>query len=208
MEDRANPPAPSGLAPHRLQRVLELIDERLADPLQVRELAATAGLSPFHFARMFKLATGKPPHAYITAQRMEKAKLLLGASDLPLCDVAAHVGYQTQAHFTGVFHRRVGVTPRVYRRAVKARSGAGSAVVPVGARVRAPQGGNRDLGRAGPQLGEHPASARAARPRGEELARQGARMGESLKIHSAVSVGVPGGEDDRVVASDNLSSAR
>lgn len=208
MQIRADAPAPAGLAPHRLQRVLELIDERLCEPLQVSELAAAAGLSPFHFARMFKLATGVPPHAYITARRMEKAKLLLGASNLALCDVAAQVGYQTQAHFTGVFHRRVGVTPRAYRRAVSARSGAGSALVPVGAQVRAPQGGDRDLGRAGTQLGEHPAGARAARPRGEELARQGARMGESSDIHSAVSVGVPGGEDDRVTASDNLSSAR
>ncbi|HSJ95432.1 MAG TPA: AraC family transcriptional regulator [Myxococcota bacterium] len=107
--------ARAGLAPHKLQRVLSVIDERLAEPVQVRELAEAINMSPFHFARMFKLATGHTPHAYITRQRMEKAKRLLVSSDLPLLEVAAHVGYQTQAHFTGVFHRQVGLTPRTYR---------------------------------------------------------------------------------------------
>ena len=72
-------------------------------------------MSPFHFARMFKASMGRPPHEYITLQRMERAKRLLGTSDIPLVQVATLVGYQTQAHFTGVFHRRVGMTPRTYR---------------------------------------------------------------------------------------------
>ena len=105
----------AGLAPHKLQRVLACIEERLAEPIQVKELASLVHMSPFHFARMFKLATGHPPHAYITAQRMERAKKLLADSDLSLVEVAARVGYQTQAHFTGVFHHHVGTTPRVFR---------------------------------------------------------------------------------------------
>jgi transcriptional regulator GlxA family with amidase domain len=132
-----------GLAPERLQRVLAIIDERLAEPVQVAQLAAAVDLSPFHFARMFKQATGKPPHAYITERRMERARDLLRASDLRLCEVATRVGYQTQAHFTGVFHRQVGVTPRVYRVA-----GAGpmhAALLPIGARAGAPEGGEARL---------------------------------------------------------------
>ena len=105
----------SGLAPHRLQRVLACIETRLAEPIQVRELADEIHMSPFHFARMFKLSTGLAPHAYITQQRMERAKELLATTMLPLLEVAARVGYQTQAHFTGVFHRYIGTTPRVYR---------------------------------------------------------------------------------------------
>jgi len=105
----------SGLAPHRLQRVLACIETRLAEPIQVRELADEIHMSPFHFARMFKLSTGHAPHAYITRQRMDRAKSLLATTQLPLLEVAARVGYQTQAHFTGVFHRYVGTTPRVYR---------------------------------------------------------------------------------------------
>jgi AraC-like DNA-binding protein len=106
-----------GLAPQRLKRVLAFIDENLAQPLPVSALASEAAMSPFHFARMFKASLGVSPHAYVTAQRMEKAKALLARSDLPLAEVAQRVGYLTQAHFTDVFHGQVGTTPRRYREA-------------------------------------------------------------------------------------------
>lgn len=117
-------PATGGLAPHRLQRVLACLEARLAERVQVRELADEIHMSPFHFARMFKLSTGYAPHAWLTHQRMERAKELLATTQLPLLEVASRVGYQTQAHFTGVFHRYVGTTPRVYR--LQNRRGAGS----------------------------------------------------------------------------------
>jgi AraC family transcriptional regulator len=104
-----------GLPPQKLQRVLAVIEERLAESIQVRDLAGAISMSPFHFTRMFKRATGLTPHAYITERRMEQAKRLLTASELALVEVAASVGYQTQAHFTGVFHKHVGTTPRVFR---------------------------------------------------------------------------------------------
>ncbi|HZZ93711.1 MAG TPA: AraC family transcriptional regulator [Usitatibacter sp.] len=105
----------SGLAPHRLKRVLACIEMRLAEPIQVCELADEVHMSPFHFTRMFKLATGHSPHKYITLQRVERAKELLATSELPIAAIAAAVGYQTQAHFTGVFSRHAGTTPKVYR---------------------------------------------------------------------------------------------
>lgn len=105
----------SGLAPHKLQRVLDHIEQHLAEAIHVRELAQVVHMSPYHFARMFKQATGQPPHVYITAQRMDQAKNLLGNSELSLVQVASSVGYQTQAHFTGVFHKHVGITPRTFR---------------------------------------------------------------------------------------------
>ena len=104
-----------GLASHRLERVLHCIETRLAEPILLQELAAEIHMSPFHFARMFKLSTGHSPHAYLTVQRMERAKRLLADSPLSLAEVANRIGYQTQAHFTGVFHRQVGTTPKVYR---------------------------------------------------------------------------------------------
>src|SRR3954468_5847404 len=104
-----------GLAPHKLQKVLTYIDEKLAEPVGVRDLASQVHMSPFHFARRFKQAVGTPPHAYITHVRIERAKRLLATTNLPLIEVATRVGYRTQAHFTGVFHRYVGTTPRSYR---------------------------------------------------------------------------------------------
>jgi len=104
-----------GLPPHKLQKVLSYIEEKLAEPVGVRELASQVHMSPFHFARRFKQAVGTPPHAYITHVRIERAKRLLATTNLPLIEVATRVGYRTQAHFTGVFHRYVGTTPRAYR---------------------------------------------------------------------------------------------
>src|SRR6202022_3328815 len=60
-------------------------------------------------------ATGMPPHLYITMERMKRAKVLLRGSELALVDIAANVGFQTQGHFTAVFHRYAGVTPRIFR---------------------------------------------------------------------------------------------
>jgi AraC family transcriptional regulator len=104
-----------GLAPNRLKCVLAMIDARLGESLHVGDLAAEVHMSPFHFARMFKHTTGHAPHVYITAKRMERAKYLLSETQLSLGEIALRVGYQTQAHFTGVFHEQVGETPRRYR---------------------------------------------------------------------------------------------
>jgi len=108
-------PTTGGLAPHKLQKVLAYIEEKLAEPVGVRELASQVHMSPFHFARRFKQAVGTPPHGYITHVRIERAKSLLSGTNMPLIEVATRVGYRTQAHFTGVFHRYVGTTPRAYR---------------------------------------------------------------------------------------------
>jgi AraC family transcriptional regulator len=104
-----------GLPRHKLNRVLAFIDEHVADTVPVDELASTVHMSPCHFARMFKQTVGQAPHVYITGQRMERAKELLRNTDLPLVDVAASAGFQTQAHFAGVFRKHAGVTPRMFR---------------------------------------------------------------------------------------------
>ena len=114
-ENTRTPPGTGKLSPERLTRVENLVTERLGEAIHVEDLAAAAGLSPFHFSRMFHAATGKAPHAYVTSRRMEEACRLLATTDMPLAQVATRVGYRTQAHFTGVFHRHVGVTPRTYR---------------------------------------------------------------------------------------------
>jgi AraC family transcriptional regulator len=111
----AAPHSCAGLAPHKLARVQAYIREHLAEAMRVQRLAAAVHMSTFHFARMFKQATGQPPHVYLTMQRIEYAKRLLRDGRLPLIAVAAQAGFQTQGHFTGVFHRYAGVTPRIFR---------------------------------------------------------------------------------------------
>ena len=112
--------APAGLAPHKLQRVDEFIARHLDEPLRVEELARVAHLSPFHFARMFKQSTGQSPHLYVLMQRIERARQLLADTEAALAEVAAEVGFRTQGHFTGVFHRYTGSTPRAFRLSARA----------------------------------------------------------------------------------------
>jgi AraC family transcriptional regulator len=105
----------SGLADHKLRRVVDFISTHLADTIRIRDLARMVHMSLHHFARMFRHTTGMPPHVYLTLKRIERAKLLLRDGDMPLVQVAASVGFQTQGHFTAVFHRHAGTTPRVFR---------------------------------------------------------------------------------------------
>ncbi|HEV7913410.1 MAG TPA: AraC family transcriptional regulator [Albitalea sp.] len=104
-----------GLAAHKMRCVRSYVTDHLGQAIRVDQLADAVHLSAFHFARMFKQSTGQSPHLYVLMQRVERAKELLSESDLPLVDVAADVGFRTQGHFTTVFHRYSGFTPRMYR---------------------------------------------------------------------------------------------
>ena len=107
---------PSGLSARRLEAILGYIGEHLHAALTLRDLAAVVHLSPYHFARRFKESTGLPPHRYIIARRIERAKQLLrGGDELSLAQVAARVGFWDQGHFTRHFKRLVGVTPKRFR---------------------------------------------------------------------------------------------
>jgi AraC family transcriptional regulator len=66
---------------------------------------------------MFRAATGKTPHQYLTERRIERAKsMLLEAKKISLIDVAAQCGFSSQSHLTRVFRERVGVTPSEFKR--------------------------------------------------------------------------------------------
>jgi AraC family transcriptional regulator len=108
-------PALPGLALHKVKAVQSFVREHIAETIHVDELAAAVHMSPFHFARMFKQSVGQTPHLYIVLQRVETAKELLRNSDVPLIEVAAQAGFRTQGHFTGVFYRYTGYTPRIFR---------------------------------------------------------------------------------------------
>jgi AraC family transcriptional regulator len=107
---------------------VRFIDASLGGTLHVDDLAAHVHMSPFHFARMFKLSTGHSPHLYITLRRVERAKELLEHGSMTLAEVAQAVGFATQAHFTGVFRSYTGTTPRVYR--LRTRAGPPPGLVP------------------------------------------------------------------------------
>jgi len=105
----------NGLAPHQLRAVEALVRERMAEPLGVRELARSIEMSAYHFSRMFKRATGWSPYFFVTLERVERAKTLLRDTDLALSELAVAVGLTSQGHFTEVFRKLTGETPRNYR---------------------------------------------------------------------------------------------
>lgn len=99
----------------KLERVTSYIDQHLGEHIEIARLAQLVHISPYHFARMFKQAASIPPHRYITLKRVERAKELLCCTEQSIVDIAACVGFQTQGHFTAVFHRHAGLTPKVFR---------------------------------------------------------------------------------------------
>jgi AraC-like DNA-binding protein len=111
--------AGSSLTQPKLSVVEHFIREHIAESIQIEHLAALVHMSPSHFARAFKNATGHPPHFYLTTERLKVAQSMPPEGSLPLIDVAARAGFQTQQHFTEVFHRFAGCTPRAFRLAHK-----------------------------------------------------------------------------------------
>ena len=112
--DAALVPPRQALSDASLARVFDMIENQLATALGVSDLAAEAGLSTYHFARSFKMATGLAPHQYVMERRVARAKERLSTGE-PLADVAYGVGFSSQAHMTDVFRKKLGVTPGKYR---------------------------------------------------------------------------------------------
>jgi AraC family transcriptional regulator len=110
------PASADGVLPRqKLRTVIEYIMENLGGSPTLEQMAAVAHLSPYHFARQFKAATGLPPHQYVIARRVERAQQLLrGADELGLAEVALRTGFADQSHFSFHFKRIVGVTPRSF----------------------------------------------------------------------------------------------
>jgi AraC family transcriptional regulator len=107
-----------GLPKARLDTVDAFIEANLGKRITLAEMARAASLSPIHFARQFKKATGLSPHQYLLGARVETAKRLL-RTDLSIAEVAFRCGFSHQEHLTRVFGRLVGVTPAAYRRELR-----------------------------------------------------------------------------------------
>jgi AraC family transcriptional regulator len=104
----------------RLRAVVEYVEEHLDGSPTLEQLAAVARLSPNYFVSQFRRATGLPPHQYVIARRVERAKQLLQTgSDFSLAEVAAHAGFLDQSQFSHHFKRLIGVTPGQFRTRVR-----------------------------------------------------------------------------------------
>ena len=105
---------PDALLVH-LRRARDLADRHYAEPLDLEELAAAAGVSKYHFLRCFTATYGKTPALYLTERRIERAQDLLRATNLTVTEVCMLVGYTSLGSFSARFRELVGVSPSAYQ---------------------------------------------------------------------------------------------
>jgi AraC family transcriptional regulator len=107
-----------GLAAHQRKLLIDVIEQHLDQPLSIDELAQWVALSPYHFARMFSLSFGVPPHRYVLNRRLERAAHLLQHSRLAIGEIALACGFSSASHFSNSFRARFQATPGQYRLAL------------------------------------------------------------------------------------------
>ncbi|SDS37080.1 helix-turn-helix domain-containing protein [Pseudomonas granadensis] len=106
-----------GLATHQRRQLMAYIDSQLAEPISLGQLAGLCALSEYHFARMFRASFGLPPHQYVLARRLDRARQMLRGTMLPLGEIALACGFASASHFTNRFRQVLGGTPGEYRQA-------------------------------------------------------------------------------------------
>ena len=109
-------PAAAAIDDRRLKRVLAHIEDNLAEDLSLKDLAGIAAMSPYHFARAFKAATGASPLQYVIGARIDRARILLRTTKLTVSQIAFRTGYADPGRFGRHFRKRVGATPGAFRR--------------------------------------------------------------------------------------------
>ena len=98
----------------RIVQAKLFIDSHFHEEIQLSDTADEALFSKFHFIRLFKTIYGKTPHQYLIYVRIENAKLLL-QSTMSVTDVCYDIGFESVSSFTGLFKRKVGMSPSEYQ---------------------------------------------------------------------------------------------
>ena len=109
-------PGVRGLSTAQVRRVTDYVRDNISSSLHLAEIAAVAQVSPFHFARLFKQATGKTPHGFVLECRVDAAGRLLRQNELSVGQIAGAVGFAQQSHLAAHFRRITGSSPTAFRR--------------------------------------------------------------------------------------------
>jgi AraC family transcriptional regulator len=104
-----------GLSDSKLLLVTDYINDNIATEIKLSDLANLAGISQFHFSRLFKKSLGVSPWEYVIQQRVERAKSLLKNPELSVTEIALSSGFNSHSHFGKYFRRFTGFTPKQYR---------------------------------------------------------------------------------------------
>ena len=107
------------ISPVRLRRVLDYVDANLAEKITLKQLADVAGISMFHFTRIFKKTMNETPYQYVRTRRLLQAQLLIDGSKHSLVEISLLCGFANQAHFTAAFVKETGMSPGKFRQIVR-----------------------------------------------------------------------------------------
>jgi AraC family transcriptional regulator len=107
--------ARGGVPPRKRRRVHDYVVAHLNQKIANNTLAQIAGLSTFHFCRVFKQTEGISPHRYVLQCRVQRTQQLLDSTEMSLAQIADAVGFFDPSHCINRFREIVGVTPAAYR---------------------------------------------------------------------------------------------
>jgi AraC-like DNA-binding protein len=113
--DRHTPAAPTGREARRVIEAIRLVESQAARPVALKEMAAVAGMSKYHFLRVFRRLTGMTPHQYLISSRLRRAALALASSRRPVIAIALDAGFGDLSTFNKSFRGTFGLTPTQYR---------------------------------------------------------------------------------------------
>ena len=99
-----------------LRRARDFADRHYAQPLSLNEIAGVAGLSKYHFLRLFRATYGITPMEYVSQRRIERAQDLLRATNLTVTEVCFAVGFSSLGSFSSRFRQLVGESASVFQR--------------------------------------------------------------------------------------------
>lgn len=109
-------PVIGGLGSSRQRRVVEYIEARLGEELNLGHLAAEVGLTRYHFIRAFRVSLGTSPFRYLNKRRIARAQQLLLDRHLSITEVGLTLGFSSHSHFTETFRKLTGTTPSQFRK--------------------------------------------------------------------------------------------
>ena len=107
--------APGDVLVH-LRRARDHADRRFTEPLDLETLAGVAGMSRYHFQRLFTATYGISPAAHLSRRRVERAQDLLRATNLTVTEVCYAVGFSSLGSFSSRFRELVGEAPSEFQR--------------------------------------------------------------------------------------------
>lgn len=109
-------PVIGGLGSSRQRRVVEYIEARLGEELNLSHLAAEVGLTRYHFIRAFRVSLGTSPFRYLNKRRIARAQQLLLDPHLSITEIGLTLGFSSHSHFTETFRKITGTTPSQFRK--------------------------------------------------------------------------------------------